>query len=622
MLITDLTVEVRDSSLTRVGQLLPADLVGSEFVLRFNNVGGWKVTLPSSHPMADALRAPGAGLILTNSAGAVLLSGPTVSARNTKTATDPTGEWEIVGTDDSGVLGRMLAFPDPTTDDVTAQGADYDVRTGFAETVMKEFVDVNIGPSAVAGRQVPSLTIDTDLGRGATVTGKARFDRLGELLASLATTAGLGFTVDQQDDQLVFSVYEPADRSDYVRMDVDNQRLEKAEYAYKAPSVTRVIVAGQGAGVDRQFLEVANTESLAAETAWGQRIELFKDQRNTNDPDELTQAGDEVLADGGRTGESVSVSPSDDQTMAYGVDWGLGDRVTVVVGDTEVAQVVTEVAIVVTDAGVKVGATVGDPVVASASDPESVTAVATADQETRISNLERNEPSASGGGTSGPVAWTDVTGKPTTFTPSAHASSHGSGGADAITVAQSQVTGLSTALAGKVDTTDTRLTDTRTPTAHVHSAADVTSGTLAVARGGTGAGTADTARANLSAVGVYSQGTEPAGGNIGDVWVDTSSNVQAWSSFMPYAMAAGNVTVTGAGGTTASATITFPSGRFAVAPVVTANFAQGSIYIANANGISATGFTLVLRDRNDTAISGSFSSQWSAIQMTPTTADG
>lgn len=45
--------------------------------------------------------------------------------------------------------------------------------------------------------------------------------------------------------------------------------------------------------------------------------------------------------------------------------------------------------------------------------------------------------------------WSALSGKPSTFAPSAHASTHGSGGADAITVAVSQVTGLQTALDGK-----------------------------------------------------------------------------------------------------------------------------------------------------------------------------
>lgn len=46
-------------------------------------------------------------------------------------------------------------------------------------------------------------------------------------------------------------------------------------------------------------------------------------------------------------------------------------------------------------------------------------------------------------------AWADITGKPSTFTATAHASTHGSGGTDPITVAQSQVNGLEAALSGK-----------------------------------------------------------------------------------------------------------------------------------------------------------------------------
>jgi hypothetical protein len=64
------------------------------------------------------------------------------------------------------------------------------------------------------------------------------------------------------------------------------------------------------------------------------------------------------------------------------------------------------------------------------------------------------------------VTWDAVTNKPSSFTPSAHASSHGSAGADAITVAQSQVTGLDTALSGKASTS------------HTHAMADLTAFTI------------------------------------------------------------------------------------------------------------------------------------------------
>jgi len=97
--------------------------------------------------------------------------------------------------------------------------------------------------------------------------------------------------------------------------------------------------------------------------------------------------------------------------------------------------------------------------------------------------------------------WAGITGKPSTFAPSAHAATHGSGGADPITVTQAQVTstlgtanlqGDITQLSTIVSTlgtaagydvpgngenasgsmvviaTDTRLTNARTPTSHSH----------------------------------------------------------------------------------------------------------------------------------------------------------
>ena len=60
-------------------------------------------------------------------------------------------------------------------------------------------------------------------------------------------------------------------------------------------------------------------------------------------------------------------------------------------------------------------------------------------------------------------------------TPSAHASSHAAAGSDPVTLAQSQVTNLTSDLAGKA------------AASHAHAAGDITSGQLGVANGGTGA---------------------------------------------------------------------------------------------------------------------------------------
>ncbi|MFM2092009.1 MAG: hypothetical protein RLZZ127_2498 [Planctomycetota bacterium] len=54
----------------------------------------------------------------------------------------------------------------------------------------------------------------------------------------------------------------------------------------------------------------------------------------------------------------------------------------------------------------------------------------------------------------GTVAWADITGKPSSFAPSAHAATHGAAGSDPLTLAQSQVTGLVTDLAAKIAATE------------------------------------------------------------------------------------------------------------------------------------------------------------------------
>lgn len=84
-------------------------------------------------------------------------------------------------------------------------------------------------------------------------------------------------------------------------------------------------------------------------------------------------------------------------------------------------------------------------------------------EELRVGG-QKIDPNGSGPG--GPVSWDDLTDLPDTFPPTPHSASHASGGADALTLAQSQISGLSAALAGKVAEGDSRLSDARAPTPH------------------------------------------------------------------------------------------------------------------------------------------------------------
>lgn len=408
MQVDDLLVEVRDVNLTRIGQLLPDDLEDLAVVARVNDVGAWSLTLPDlvldeagnvvEHALCAALRTAGAGIIVTGPDG-VILSGPMTDATYEAKSSSDAGVWTIKGVSDAILLADALAFPDPASADPGAQTRANDVRTGSAEDLLRRYVAYNIANGALtsppsgwapAGRLVglrSRLRLYTpSLHRGATLTRSPRFDNLLELCQSIAATSGLVFDIVQVDDLLEFRVTEAADRSAFVRMDVENEQLDSVGYGYASPTATRPIVAGQGEGTERTIIERTSADAAEAESLWGRRIERFVDQRQTEVLAELEQAGDDLLAAEGTTVTSTQATPSEDLLLTYLVDWRLGDLVTVVVGGVEAKAKVVEVSLIVRD-GVRVGATLGDPV---GFDPEDVAYSRAAKVEERVSAIERN----------------------------------------------------------------------------------------------------------------------------------------------------------------------------------------------------------------------------------------
>ncbi|MGW4158694.1 siphovirus ReqiPepy6 Gp37-like family protein [Streptomyces sp. NPDC004788] len=390
MQLRDITVEVRDKTLTRVGLVRPEELV-FEMQDSFNNVGSWKLTLAAEHPLTPHLRTPGSGVIITGPSY-TLMSGPTTKFEHAATPEDTGGSVVFEGVSDDIVLRDMLAFPEPTNPNGATQKLAHDVRQGAAETVMHSFVRANIGPTAPVGRRKTGLVMGTDHGRGPQVVKSARFPVLGNLLTEIALLANLGFRVIQRGNQLVFETYEVLDRTNFIRLDVLNGTLSGQRATISAPGVTRAIVAGQGELTKRQLLQVSSPTSLEAEDDWGRRIERWIDQRNTDKWDELQQAGDEAIADEGFTAVDVQLVPMEDSTMAFGKDWGLGDRVAVVVDDQELKSNVTGLALKAGSNGFQVGALLGD---ATGFNLDVALNKRLSRTEKRVSHLERAD---AGGG--------------------------------------------------------------------------------------------------------------------------------------------------------------------------------------------------------------------------------
>ena len=90
----------------------------------------------------------------------------------------------------------------------------------------------------------------------------------------------------------------------------------------------------------------------------------------------------------------------------------------------------------------------------------------------------------------------------------------------------------------------------------------------------------------------------------------------------PFAEAAGAQSVAVSASASGSASISFPAGRFTVAPIVTCAATGSSIYVVSTSNVTDTGCDLVVRHIDGTAITASIPVRWHAVQMTGTSAAG
>lgn len=392
MLLDDVTLEVRDRTLKRVGQVTKPFL-SMKATVRWCGVGEWELTLPGDHAMVPHLVADGSGVILLGPDGGstgVIFSGPTTTPKRKRDAQNPDGTFTFTGVTDDVHLLDALAFPSPEVADPSAQTRSNDTRTMRAESLMRMYVSANVANASPAGRRRgvrSKLWLEpVDQTRGIMVTKSPRFQNLLELLREIATLEpSIGFRVVQVDAALQFQVLDSRDKRSLVRFDVDNGTLTSEEVQQSGPSLTYPIVAGQGEGTARTIIARTDAEAAAAETAYGRVIESFIDQRDTDALVELQQSGDEALAEG-RGGTSVKVIPADEHTMQFGVDWRPGDLVTIVVNGAEAPTAVTETALLINADGVRAGAALGD--VSSFTKGDTLGAKVDA-LDVRVAQLER-----------------------------------------------------------------------------------------------------------------------------------------------------------------------------------------------------------------------------------------
>lgn len=221
-------------------------------------------------------------------------------------------------------------------------GTEYTEKDAACETVAKEFVDENIGPSATAPPRSISgvftgVSVEADSATGATWSGARANKNLLEILEELAEAApgdfnliGLGdSTFEFRWRDVRWGLDKTEGNADGNPAVVFSPRLGNVERMYfdddRANEINRVTVLGSGEGEERLVITV--DDAGATETPWSRRA-VARDARDTGDEDELTERANAII-ERQRARKSVVVTTIQTKATRYSRDWDYGDLVTV-----------------------------------------------------------------------------------------------------------------------------------------------------------------------------------------------------------------------------------------------------------------------------------------------------
>lgn len=264
---------------------------------------------------------------------------------------------ELAGVGALGLLGGVVAWPAPLSPWTAQPVARYD-DTGPAEDVLRRLFDRNWNQRLGMG-----AAIATSQGRGGTIKLSLRGHNMLNMARIKAEPAGLAFRMGLEPltdtrSQMRIEFYLPQDRSQRVWLSNDIGSLRTWTHEENAPTATRALVAGQGAGAARVFRQVTGP---AQEVGWYWPIETFVDARDVDNTTDLDVRGREALADA--TATSVfDLEAVEAEGIRYGQHFTLGDTVTVdLATGVRATDVLRGVTVTGGEGGVKVRLLPGNP---------------------------------------------------------------------------------------------------------------------------------------------------------------------------------------------------------------------------------------------------------------------
>ncbi len=263
------------------------------------------------------------------------------------------------------LLARRIINP---LDDPTALDG-YSVKSGPADTVMRDYVREQAADLASAIRQFPGMSVPAVPGGGATINKSFRYDNLFNAMQEMAVGSAIDFQVLRTDyyyTEVVIGVIgtdktrttnEPLvlpwlglspQRGNLDNPSLKIDRTDEKNYVY---------VLGQGQGEQRIVVEDYTTDVVLTRF---NRIEFVKDQRNVDKTDTsgLTSSATEQL-NKNKVKNDFTFDVSDtNQGSIYRADWELGDKGTAIWDQEELDLRITGVEIEIDSSGEQVAVSV------------------------------------------------------------------------------------------------------------------------------------------------------------------------------------------------------------------------------------------------------------------------
>jgi hypothetical protein len=347
-----------------------------EIIQKYNNVGTFLLEVDENE-QSDLLDF-GGGINVYRDA-TLFFSGKVAKMQRRWQASGKT--LMVSGRDNINLLSNRVVYPGA----YPFAAAQFDTRTGKAETVIKDYVYYNCGAGAALERQEIGLTVQVDIGAGNTITGQGRLQNLLQFIRSLAAAGEVGFRFAG----LEFQVYQPRDLTGLIIFSEELGSLESYDYYVEAPLADFIIAGGSGSGTGRTFATAGDWTAIGR---YG-RIEGFKDLRSsgsTSGSAGLMQGIESELAQKSSK-LSLKFTPGRLARMMPVSDYWLGDKITAIIRGVQISGVVGEIKASVSAAGeiitVSVAEEGGLPWV-SVFDPYRTARAEALDLQNRISNLE------------------------------------------------------------------------------------------------------------------------------------------------------------------------------------------------------------------------------------------